>query len=96
MVQPVHSLNLQEDMQIHGLFGTDSAQTSSFGCIILTTGTPVHVPPHRIPAHYQKDVERQLQDMLRQDIIEESCSPWLASAAFVSCKCVFDYREVNR
>ena len=50
---------------------------------ILTTGTPVHVPPCCVPAHYQKEVERQLQDMLRQDIIEESCSPWMAPAIFV-------------
>ena len=68
---------------------------------IPTTGTPVRVPPLRIPAHYRTEVKCQIQDMLRQDIIEESCSPWMAPAVFVRKKtgelrmCV-DYREVNK
>ena len=68
---------------------------------IPTTGTPVRVPPRRIPAYYRTQVKCQIQDMLRQDIIEESCSPWMAPAVFVRKKtgelrmCV-DYREVNK
>ena len=78
------------------LFRTTPGTTTAAYHYILTTGTPVRVLPHRMPAHYRKEVEHQLQDMLRQDIIEESCSLWLAPVVCVSCKCVFNYREVNR
>ena len=68
---------------------------------IPTTGNPVRVPPRRIPAHYSKEVEKQIQTMLEQGIIEESSSPWIAPAVFVPKKsgdlrlCV-DYRELNK
>ena len=83
------------------LFRTTPGATTAAYHYMPTTGTPVRVPPRHIPAHYWKEVERQLQDMLREDIIEESCSPWMAPAVFVRKKtgelrmCV-DYREVNR
>ena len=46
-------------------------------------------------------MEQQIQEMLAQGIIEESCSPWMAPAVFVRKKsgeirlCV-DYRELNK
>ena len=68
---------------------------------IPTTGNPARVPPRRIPAQYREEVQRQLEDMLDQGIIEESSSPWMAPAVYVHKKsgelrmCV-DYRELNK
>jgi len=45
-----------------------------------TTENPVRVPPHQIPGHYKQEVKHQIHEMLRQGIIEESCSPWMAPA----------------
>ena len=41
---------------------------------ISTTVMPVCVPLHCVPAYYRAEVERQLQEMLKQGIIEESSS----------------------
>ena len=68
---------------------------------IPTHGLPVRVPPRRIAAHYKDTVEKQIQQMLKQGIIEESCSPWMAPVVFVPKKsgeirlCI-DYRELNK
>ena len=68
---------------------------------IPTTGNPARVPPQRIPAQYREEVQRQLEKMLDQGIIEESSSPWMAPAVYVRKKsgelrmCV-DYRELNK
>ena len=83
------------------LFRTTPGVTSVAHHFIPTTGNPVRIPPRRIPAHYRAEVERQLQDMLNQGIIEESSSPWMAPAVFVPKKsgdlrlCI-DYRELNK
>jgi len=42
---------------------------------IPTSGSPVTIPPRRIPANYRTEVEKQLQAMLKERIIEESSSP---------------------
>ena len=47
---------------------------------IPTTGTPVKVPPHRIPANCRAEVEEQIQTMLKEGIIKESSSPWMSPA----------------
>ena len=66
---------------------------------IPTTGSPIKIPPHRIPANNR--VEDQLQQMLATGIIEESSNPWMAPMFFVRKKsgdlrlCV-DYRELNK
>ena len=58
-------------------------------------------PPQHIPAHYSDKVEEQLEDMLKQEIIQESSSPLMAPAVFVPKKsgeiriCI-DYRELNK
>ena len=83
------------------LFRTTPGATTAGHHYIPTTGTPARVPPCRVPAHYWKEVECQLQDMLRQDITEESCSPWMAPVVFVrkntgELEMCVDYREVNR
>ena len=74
---------------------------SLFEHFIPNTGAPVKVPPRRIPANYCLDVEKQIQTMLNDRIIEERSSPWLAPAVFVRKKtggigiCI-DYRELNK
>jgi len=61
----------------------------------------VRVPPRQIPGHYKQEVEHQVHEMLQQDIIEETCSPWMAPEVFVGKKsgdirlCI-DYRELNK
>ena len=68
---------------------------------INTVGPPARVPPRRIPAHFQQEVQEQMNDMLRKGIIVESSSAWLAPAVYTRKKtgeirlCV-DYREVNK
>ena len=83
------------------LFRTQPGMTSAALHYIPTKGSPIRVPPRRIPAHYREEVERQIQDMLSLGIIEESSSPWMAPAVFARKKsgeirlCV-DYRELNK
>ena len=54
-----------------------------------------------MPIHYQQHVDQQLKEMLKQGIIKESNSPWVAPAVYVTKKdggvriCV-DYRELNK
>ena len=85
----------------HELFRNSPGQTSMAEHFIPTTGTPVKVPPRRIPANYRAEVEQQLNTMLSEGIIEESSSPWMAPTVFVRKKsgdlrlCV-DYRELNK
>jgi len=87
--------------QYKTLFLTSPGSTTLAKHFIPTTGIPVKVPPRRIPANYRTAVESQIQAMLKEGIIEESSSPWLALAVFVRKKtgdiriCV-DYRELNK
>ena len=83
------------------LFRTTPGSTTAAQHYIPTSSSPTRVPPRRIPAHYREEMEQQIQEMLAQEIIEESCSPWMAPAVFVRKKsgeirlCV-DYRELNK
>ena len=64
-------------------------------------GSPTRVPPRRIPAHLQQEVQEQMNDMLKKGIIVESSSSWLAPAVYTRKKtgvirlCV-DYHEANK
>ena len=68
---------------------------------IPTKGSPIRVPPRRVPAHYHNEVERQINQILTQGIISESSSPWMAPAVFIPKKsgelhiCI-DYRQLNK
>ena len=83
------------------LFRDSPGQTNMAEHFIPTTGSPVKIPPRRIPGNYRAEVENQLQKMLELGIIEESSSPWMAPMVFVPKKsgelrlCV-DYRELNK
>jgi len=87
--------------QYRNLFCTTPGVTEATYHFIPTTGNPVKFPPRRIPAHYREEVDRQIQTMLNQGIIEESSSPWMAPAVFVPKKsgdlrmCI-DYCELNK
>ena len=95
---PTLSLLLE---QYKSLFRMSPGSTTVAEHFIPTSDTPVRVPPRRIPANYHLEVEKQIQTMLKEGIIEESSSPWLAPAVFVRKKtgdiriCV-DYRELNK
>ena len=83
------------------LFRCSPGKTSLAKHFIPTQGSPVRVPPRRIPAHYKAQVQEQIQDMLNKGIIEESSSSWLAPVVVVPKKsgeirlCV-DYRQLNK
>ena len=68
------------------LFSTTPGHTELAEHFIPTTGTPVKIPPLRIPANCQAEVEEQIQTMLKEGIIEESSSPWMSPAIFVRKK----------
>jgi len=56
--------------------------------------------PRRILFHLQKEVDMVIEEMRQQDVIEESCSPWVSPAVLVKKKdgsirfCV-DFRKLN-
>ena len=61
---------------------------------------PVKLPPRRLPMAQREVVDRELEKMLKEDIIEPSDSPWAANVVLVKKKdgsvrfCV-DYRKLN-
>ena len=93
------SLSLLNEYQ--ELFRTSPSCTTAAEHFTPTSGTPVKVPPRRVPANYRVEVEQQIEEMLAEGIIEENSSAWLAPAVFVRKKtgdirlCI-DYRELNK
>ena len=88
--------------QYQELFSSLPGHTNTIKHHIPTgDATPIRVPPRRIPQNYRQEVERQINEMLRQGIIIESTSPWMAPCVYVPKKngelriCV-DYRELNK
>ena len=83
------------------LFKSTPGKTTLSHHLIPTTGSPLKVPPRRVPAEYRAEVEGLLKEMLQEGIIEESSSPWMAPAVYVKKKtgeirlCV-DYRALNK
>ena len=68
--------------------------------IEIGTSCPVKLPPYRLPQAYRESVQKEIQEMLEQDIIEPSSSEWAAPIVLVKKKdgslrlCV-DYRRLN-
>ena len=60
----------------------------------------VRLPPYRLPQTYRELVQKEIQEMLEQDVIEPSSSEWAAPIVLVKKKdgslrlCV-DYRQLN-
>ena len=84
------------------LFSSIPRRTEAIQHYIPTgSARPIWVPPRRIPAQFRDEVQRQILEMLRQGIIQESSSPWLVACIYVPKKngeiriCI-DYRELNK
>ncbi|KAL5500108.1 hypothetical protein EMCRGX_G011611 [Ephydatia muelleri] len=83
------------------LFRNSPGVTTLTHHFIPTSGSPIRVPPRRIPAEYRQKVDKLIKDMLAEGIIEESSSPWMAPAVYTKKKsgeirlCV-DYRALNK
>ena len=95
------NIDFIDNIDMHkSLFRTSLGSTMVAEHFIPTTGAPVKVPPQCIPANYRLDVEKQIQTMVKEGIIEECSNPWLAPVVFVCKKtgdirvCI-DYRELN-
>ena len=54
----------------------------------IETGTscPVKLPPYRLPQAYRESVQKEIQEMLEQGIIEPSSSEWAAPIVLVKKK----------
>jgi hypothetical protein len=74
--------------------------------INIEAGTqPINTRPYRLPEPEKKEVQSQVQKLLHEGIIEESCSPWNSPILFVPKKAdasgtrkfslVVDYRKLN-
>ena len=80
------------------LFKSTPGKTTLTHHLIPTTGSPLKVPPRRVPAEYRAEAEGLLKEMLQEKIIEESSSPWMAPAVYVKKKTglCMDYRALNK
>lgn len=67
----------------------------------LATETPVHVRQYPLPFAVEKAIEDEVQEMLKQGIIEPSHSPYQAPLVVVkkkdgSMRLCIDFRQLNR
>jgi len=68
--------------------------------ITLMDSNPIKQAPRRVPFHFREEVDKIIEDMKQQGVIEESYSPWVSPAVMVKKKdgsirfCV-DYRKLN-
>lgn len=64
------------------------------------SGIPIRQSLRRTPVHWKDHIDQQIDDMLKEDVIEKSSSPWASGVILVRKKdgsfrfCV-DYRRLN-
>ncbi|XP_037870373.1 uncharacterized protein LOC119629252 [Bombyx mori] len=73
--------------------------------IKTTSEVPIHTKTYRFPEIHKKEVDKQINDMLEQGIIEPSISPWsspiwvvpkkLDASGQQKWRIVIDYRKLN-
>ncbi|KAI8517499.1 hypothetical protein Bbelb_035160 [Branchiostoma belcheri] len=92
---------LQKHSSVFSTHKHDFGYTETIKHRIPTGDTPPIRQPYRsIPPNLYKEVKQHVQDMLDQEVIRESCSPWASPVVLVRKKdgdlrfCV-DYRRVN-
>ena len=61
---------------------------------------PVIMPPYRLPPASREEVHKQIRCLMRNGIVQESCSPWaspvvLADKSDAMNRFCVDYRQVN-
>ena len=61
---------------------------------------PIQQPPRRLPLALRKEADKAITEMLQQDVIEPSSSPWSAPIVLVrkkdgSVRFCIDYRKLN-
>lgn len=101
--QQTHLLALLETYS--HIFDIDKSHTRHTSCVkhsIDTEGRgPVRQKPYRVSLTERRAIQQQVQDMLKDDVIETSCSPWASPVVLVRKKdnswrfCV-DYRRLNK
>jgi len=69
--------------------------------ITLTTEEPIHSRPYSLPHSMQKEVEKELDDMLKLGIIEPSTSSYSSQVVVVrkpdgSNRFCVDFRQLNK
>jgi len=68
--------------------------------IEIESFNPIKQAPRRILFYLRKEVDKIIEEMRQQGVIEESCSPWISSALLIKKKdgtirfCV-DFRKLN-
>lgn len=57
---------------------------------------PIYCKLYRYPQVHEKEIERQVEEMLKQGIIRESNSPlWIVPKKMKKWRIVIDYRKLN-
>jgi len=86
---------------VFSLTNEDMGRTNTMKHTIpTTTEYPIRQQARRIPPFKREEVDKLLQDMLKQDVIQPSTSPWASPIILVQKKdgsvrfCV-DYRKLN-
>lgn len=92
---------LYQHLSVFSTGDTDLGRTHlTYHHIHTGDNKPVKMHPRKIPAHFEKEVEAQLDQMQNQGIIRPSQSPWAAPVVIVRKRdgglrfCV-DYRRLN-
>ena len=90
---------LEEYQDVFSKEGDPISSTSLVEHEILTTGRPIRQPFSR-KSHSQEIEQQQVKEMLRDDVIRPSASPWASPVVMVKKKdgsmrfCV-DFRKMN-